>query len=432
MKKKLSSLIRQCQYVLIQPVPPRCFFYFPWLFWSSQSKAALHKRLFWFNMTLGKQAIVQWIIYFRWIIYGALFVAARTSIRLSEQRLHELNLTRRQLFLDLLQQGYRYVLSSGDYFFFELYKKSRRQHIAQFVFHQHLPTFHHVSNQPFANWQASMRLISDKYQFSLALKKHNLPTVDTQCYTSREIQNNLAIVFKKSTIFCKPNHGSHSQHAFMVDYNDSTETYRIIPIHGSTIEKNSDITRYLNRVWQSDSLWVMQPLLEDHMALGTKQQNNACTTVRIVTGRQRPPDQPQLLYLQLEIPREKIPTSSSRPYQQLYSIFPLHWQTFEIDPVFQTKYPARCKHLPVIAPALKVLLQQSITDCIAAHQQLLDLCSVGFDVVLTPEGPVILEANYNWSVPSLYQVIEDEPLQSHHPASTWLRYHFDIRQHRSK
>ena len=66
----------------------------------------------------------------------------------------------------------------------------------------------------------------------------------------------------------------------------------------------------------------------------------------------------------------------------------------------QTTAPEQCTI--AISAGLKDLLRESITNCRQAHQKLLSLRTVSFDVIIGEEGPVIIEANYNWSIEMLY------------------------------
>jgi len=73
------------------------------------------------------------------------------------------------------------------------------------------------------------------------------------------------------------------------------------------------------------------------------------------------------------------------------------------------------------ADELKNELKQAIAISLKAHQALLSVRTASFDVILSSTGPVILEANYNWSVELLYHVIDiNKPAL--HPAARWLQH----------
>ena len=75
----------------------------------------------------------------------------------------------------------------------------------------------------------------------------------------------------------------------------------------------------------------------------------------------------------------------------------------------------------IISTELKQLLRTGIDYCIEAHHQLLDLRSVAFDLIIGESGPLILEANYNWSIEMLYYVIDLASNEVTHPAHKWIR-----------
>ena len=78
----------------------------------------------------------------------------------------------------------------------------------------------------------------------------------------------------------------------------------------------------------------------------------------------------------------------------------------------------------MISEPLKAQLNTGIAHCIHAHHQLLDVRSGAFDIILSDKGVVLVEANYNWSVEMLYNVIEGDPLTSSHIAAIWLQSMF--------
>lgn len=138
----------------------------------------------------------------------------------------------------------------------------------------------------------------------------------------------------------------------------------------------------------------------------------------------KPPENPlaapTALHLQLEIPAQKIIKTNAHP-QQYYTIIPLDPHHLDVDPLYiQNQSKPQFTSANPVSETLKILLRKAIADCIIAHHQLLHLRSVAFDLIITEEGPVIIEANYNWGADMLYNVIHNDAAKSPHFAQRWL------------
>ena len=72
---------------------------------------------------------------------------------------------------------------------------------------------------------------------------------------------------------------------------------------------------------------------------------------------------------------------------------------------------------------MKLLLRETIFYCVSAHEKLLELRTVAFDVIIGQQGPVIIEANYNWSIEMLYSVLgyDKSTMNQSHPAYQWMQ-----------
>ncbi len=360
-----------------------------------------------------------------WFLCWLWHASYRVCLRLTEDQLLECGMTRWELFWQFIWLGLRYRITPGDCLRYRLYKKANHKAASWLILDQHLPHFHHDSNRNSPGYHASIALLADKYQFSQALKSIDIPTVQSECLTTQVLRSDRTLLFQKRSVFCIPNLGSQGKDAFLLQYDLDLDTYAIYPIHGESLSERRDIDNFLDRVWSRNRHFLVQPFLQDHPALQTEYSQHTSTTVRVITGRISPTESPQLLYLQLEIPNLKKDTPKQKQYQ-FYTLVPLHWQTLEIDPIFQAKHPEITANLTLSLPPLKEMLQTSIENCLRAHEALLPLKSVSFDVILTPQGPVIIEANFNWSITLLYFVILTDSLVmvDEHPATQWLRGYF--------
>ncbi|HBM17345.1 MAG TPA: hypothetical protein DD381_13540, partial [Lentisphaeria bacterium] len=73
-------------------------------------------------------------------------------------------------------------------------------------------------------------------------------------------------------------------------------------------------------------------------------------------------------------------------------------------------------------------ISQSLDLCVYAHSKLIALKSVAFDLFITNEGPLIIEANFNWDIEMLYnhphknlrELLPEEWLKNKNNANTTL------------
>lgn len=390
---------------------------------------AMHKALWLRSCHSTKGILIQILSSCRW--YG--FWVWRTSYQFSkvvaQEQLDKYGLTRQKLFRELIRYGWFYSLTPSQYMRHQLYKESQKKLVFHFIYDHQLLHFHHHIHQDTPGYLSAVELIADKHRFSMKLRQLGIPTVMSELFLTSSLKKDPSPLFQKKDVFCKPNQGSQGDDAFLLRYDAINNRYSLEPIHGNILYKHDDIDHYLKRIFSCHKKIITQPFVPDHDELKVTFSTNITTTVRIITGRHKPNMPPVVLYLQLEIAKTKK-TIGKKKMKQFYTILPLNWKTLDIDTVFQEKYPDLLEEIQPISETLKKLLRDSQKYCIEAHQRMLPLKSVAFDVCLTPAGPVILEANFNWSMTLLYQVIAGDPLtKTHsHPAAEWLRHMFFLRR----
>jgi len=378
---------------------------------------ALHRQLFFLSNQHPARLLINFYAYLSWIsftVWSSSYKACRSKP--AEKLKLQTNLTSLALFRNLLKLGVFYGIAPRYYFKYELFKPENKQQTLRYFYNAELPYFHDYTNKQFPNHKQAARLMGDKQGFALALKKIGLPSVPGHIYKSSDLQTNASILYSKKSLFCKPNHGSRSADAFLMAYDEQTTQYHIKPVTQPDIYDSKAISNYLNQVFSCHNTLLIQDFIEDHPEIHAMSQQEPTTTVRIITEKSHHGSDtvPELLYLQLELPKEK-------QERQFYAILPLALDSLEVDPVFKSKNKNTVPQepYPVISDALKKELRQSIAICIQAHAKLLAMRSVSFDIIIGKNGPVVLEANYNWSIEMLYNVI-DVSMPPTHPAAHWL------------
>src|SRR3990167_2909174 len=407
---------------IIQIKKPRFIFSWAFFFKPNHPTMILHRTLFFLSIKKARDLLVNVMGLIRWMTYYAWMSCYKACKTRTSEQLTQYGLSRHALFWSLLKQSLLHIITPQQYFKYHFYTEKQRALRFHYVYMHQLPYFHDLSNQHFKQYQQAQRLMGNKDQFAAALEKIGIPVVRGDCYNATELTKNMAVFFQKKTVFCKSNAGSHSQDAFLIAYDDAHDAYQLEPIQGAMMHTRPEIEHYILSALSRNKQVLIQPFLTDSDAIKALNTSYASTTVRIITAKltHDTHEPPTLLYLQLEIPLEKKDASQ----HQYYTILPLDSTTLDIDRVFQKKYP-HAKHQDVmISDPLKAQLNTGIAHCIHAHHQLLDVRSVAFDIILSDKGVVIVEANYNWSVEMLYNVIEGDPLTSSHIAAKWQQSMF--------
>ena len=389
---------------------------------------ALHRTLFFLSCNTPWRFFIELVSYLRWISYCIWRKSYKGCKATTNEQLQRLNLTRFALFREFVKFGILYSLKPAQYIEHQLYKKENQRVLFHFVYDHQSKHFHNYVNVHFLGSQTDRALIANKHAFSCALKKINIPTVSSMYYDTWTLIQCPHLLFHEKTIFCKPNGSSRSHDCFLLSYEKENNSYQLEPIHGELICDFRKIEHYLKQAFSRHAHFLIQPFIQAHESLKIFSSNNATPVVRIITGKMTLTSKPILLYLQFEIPKIKI-NRGKKEKQQYYKILPLHWESLDIDPIFKEKYPWIQEDYPPISDILKDMLRTSITYCIEAHYRLLNLRSVAFDVILSPDGPMLLEANFNWAITLLYPVIALDPLamDNPHPAAHWLKSLFYLK-----
>jgi len=372
---------------------------------------ALHRTLFFLSCKHPAHCILNLYTYIRWVSITAWMLSYKATLKNHKKTKQ----SKFSLFFSLLKLTLNHGIAPRYYFKYELDKPQNKKQAFTYFYNTQLPYFHDHTNQNFPNYKQAAQLTGDKQAFALALDKIGLPAVQGQIYKTQYLCNHPSILYAKKTRFCKPNLGSRSCDAFLIMYDEKTTLYHIKPITHPDIHDTKAISTYLDQVFSRHDTLLIQDFIEDHPDVQAISHQEPTTTVRIITEKSdaQPGTPSQLLYLQLELPQEK-------QEQQFYNILPLALDSLDIDPVFKLNNKnTPTKPYPVIPETLKKELKHAIAICLEAHTALLAVRSVSFDVIISSTGPVILEANYNWSIELLYHVI-DVSKPASHPAAHWL------------
>ncbi len=338
---------------------------------------------------------LNWYFYRLWKIIFVVVSKKGSQIRT------ESDISKLKLIYDMFMINILYQIDPFIYCRYKLYLKGNRKNIHKYIFRTDLPYFHDYINREICdNYR---KLIADKQVFSEEMKKLNIPAVKTIFITDHNSE--IETFFREEDIFCKPICGSQSRNAFEIKYFIKENKYEIHPIIGHKIIEKDKITAFLKQIIKSEKL-LIQESLKDHPSLSEINDSDEITTIRIITAEFKD-KQIKPIYMQLEVPLE---TKHEKTFRQFYKIYPLDLVTFDVAEEWKLKTKVNYETDIIIANDIRKMISKSIEYCLKTHKKLLKLKSVAFDLALTPDGPVMIEANYNWNIEMLYNIINEEPV----------------------
>lgn len=313
---------------------------------------------------------------------------------------------------DLILLNLAFHLPLYTYYRHHLYLKKNRHKIHGQLYVSSLPHVHDYSNRNYDGLNPAIQLMADKPKFAQTLETNGFAGIKTLAVITAPSQ--IPSFFQKQDVFCKPVTGSQSRGAFQLTHHSETSSYTALPINGSPISDPVELNNFLSQsVAVSETL--VQEMLVDHPDIAALSKSKEITTLRLVTGRFNS-DEVRVIYVQIEIPRsEKIIG------RQFYNIYPLDTSDLDVSSHWRKTHQANLKYDTglVLSSTIKKMLARACDLCAGCHKKLFPIRSVGFDVALSPQGPVIIEANYNWDIELLFRVIRD--LKNNSSGALWLK-----------
>ena len=372
-----------------------CYFLLP-----KQSDAMkLHRHVM--LKSWQKQPIVFWIpIYFcTWILWLSCFgwlMLIRIYLKQAKKLKQIENISLTKQLQNLFSLTFLFGVPPHFYYQFNLFRFPEKEWF-NYIFTHELPAWHLAFN--LNNNQKSQQIISDKYRFAQQMADAGIPTVPTMLHIPSGSTPKPEDLFRKESIFLKPSIGSQSKGCFELHYDSSTDSYTIPQSQNETNPKDlyNDI---LNRIKASDTL--LQPLLINHETVEELCLTEELTTLRIITAYDRSTIHCISAVAEMPLENEKF------------------WYVMKIDEVTGRlmkgnsyrmsdkieKYDEQFAHLPgTVWP----FWNECLDICFKAHEQVSDLLTVGWDVAVTPDGPILIEGNTNWGVITA-QCLNNTPL----------------------
>ncbi|AJI57628.1 hypothetical protein LA02_921 [Francisella philomiragia] len=373
-----------------------------------------HRAIFFRSFKRIDLIIINLIAMLRWLSFYAWLTSYKVTKATSVQKLDEAGIKNKfSLYLRLVKLAIFNFIPPHYYFKYKLYKND----FIYFFYSKQNSLLHAYSDRYFEQSKKITKLISDKHAFLEFLDNNDLQTNYSYKVPLHKIFQDHGIIFKKQKVFCKPNVANRSTGALFIDYDISTEDYRLVTlVDKKEVYGKCDILDFVQRYYSCDEILLIEEFIEDDDDIKKLSQHPTdSTTMRIITATVGIDDfAPQVIYTQLE-----IPAFENNYRQQFYKILPLNIETLDIDltnmPDFEDKQKLADMQL---SANIKDKIYAAIDKCIKTHE-MLTVRAIAFDVILSSQQSIIIEANYNWDIELLYRSYRPNQTQNT-VAQEWL------------
>lgn len=373
-----------------------------------------HKAIFFRNFRRTDVILANILATLKWISYKAWINSYKVSKNISEEKLLETGHKNKfTLFINLLKLSLANFIAPNYYLKYKLYKNDP----LSFFYRKENVELHFYSDRKYKNLRKTNKLLSDKYKFLSFLDKHNIQANYSCKKSFKEIVANTDILFQQKKIFCKPNIANQSLSALCIYYDYALANYKLLTlVDKKEIIGKDNIISFIKSYYSGYSEILIEKFIEDDKEIkATSKHSTDSTTMRIITASLYPNNhKPEAIYIQLE-----IPLSENNSVRQFYNILPLDLINLNINlehmPDFKDKEIFENIEL---SQNLKNKIKRASNMCIEAHSKL-NIRAIAFDLIISTNEPIIIEANYNWDIEILYRIFQPNENKLL-PAKEWL------------
>lgn len=328
------------------------------------------------------------LLFLAWHGCGAWWACWR-GLRTAAKFGRKLNLPRMRVWRDLPLLAFWFGATPAGYFQYRLYERPRREW-PDFIFPQEASVWLNHPARPAGT--AGRAALADKAGFAAALAARGLSAVPTLRRVERGATVPETELFAGRSLFLKPNSAHAMRGCLELRHNATTDGYLLLGLDlaGQPCEHagRPAITASLTELFSREA-YLLQPVLANHPDLRATLAVERLVTLRVVTVRTA--DAAALLYAVLEVPEHDTGT----------------WQFANVDVAAGMIEPSRnpwstlASRPDLLAPALGTGVPawpRCRELALAAHQLSPDVPMVGWDLAVTPDGPVLIEGNPGWNV----------------------------------
>ncbi|MEZ9822912.1 sugar-transfer associated ATP-grasp domain-containing protein [Shewanella sp. 10N.286.45.A1] len=293
-----------------------------------------------------------------------------------------------QQVVGILRAGIGQGISAFEYYHFQLYQKPASSWW-QYVFDYQLPYFHSVY-QRFEPTAISKQFMLNKGVFADTLKNaggRSVATLDIIELNAPWPINDWLNLSRR--VFIKPEGASGSKGCVCLYETDNWQFEYQADVYSGTAGLQA------LKAQLPKGNYIIQPCLENHPQLNVLQQSSKVITLRVVTCFDA--DEPIVVMANLELNND----SNKR-----MDIFVINIDDGSVQFDGDSSNPRDSDGFtPIVLPHWDDVL----LEVIKAHQLCKDIHTVGWDVVITIDGVLLLEGNVNWGI-NVMQVVRQQPL----------------------
>ncbi|MCK5682460.1 hypothetical protein KAI46_16790 [bacterium] len=388
-----------------------------WRFlWPGDDRAVLwHRRVF-LDAWCQHGRLLQYsiliysiLIWFAWQSWRQVF---RSWSNLSPKLYEKLAISRSRQFCDLLRLALLHGIPPIYYYQLRLFQQPPRRWLS-FIYNHELPQWHLVMAKmgttiSDSEAQAERELIGDKFAFAKKMSQNQIAAIPTGSFISKGTKPDPKQIFREKKLFLKPNRANQCRNCYELHYDQKGRDYEL---HGIRSRCNPDqrgqkelelvigqaniITRLAQLTRHED--FLIQPLLTNHPEIVKVFAVERLVTIRFITGHDGQKVRP--LSAALEVPHQSLQKG---------------WHLYTID---LENGRAHLGEHPLFPRDDKPEVQSFTTPDwpgvvdlpLRAHALLPALPTIGWDLAVCDQEPIIIEANFNWGV-NQAQILSGEPL----------------------
>ncbi len=325
-----------------------------------------------------------WFFFFGW---QQIFRVFRKYARFTQEHF---SIPWARQFVDLLNLVFLHGVPPRFYYLYGLFRQPQSSWF-RYVYNHELPQWHQVLAGRQDSSQARL-LLADKKRFAEHMAQSGLSVVPVAALLPKGKALPKGELFAEKNLFIKSRFGSGGKNCFTLLYDPATDRYQLSG--KENLAGEGAIAEYLTAKTAQDDFMV-QSLLINHPEIEKLCRPPGMVTIRLITAHDGL--EPVAIAAVLEIPRV-----DSRNTWRLLGIDCANGQLLEPPDTLRLFAQAKGKEerggqldlTGKVVPCWSEALQL----CLQAHVVLAEMVTVGWDVVITPAGAMLLEGNVNWGV----------------------------------
>lgn len=302
----------------------------------------------------------------------------------------------------VLEMAILHCIPPEEIYAFRLYGSDRHIKVWNYVFTHEVSSFHRWRDAQKGKTGKSVKILGDKLWSAKILEEHGVPVVPTVNEICRgDHFEPSAGPTPYAWLFLKPRHGSAGRGCFALKKNDKGSDFKVFKTRSGMVTTLTSCSCLFQNLAREP--YLVQPLMVNHPDLAQLCGTQDAVTVRVIT--EAPNGVPIRAYCaMLEIPSPINDPCTVRPpgyKHRFHIILPIDMTTGNT-----TEFPRQNLSLHV-AQRYKAMYEQAqdreipFWDLIwerslVAHSLFPDIFAIAWDIVITPDGPCLLEGNTGW------------------------------------